>query len=345
MKKVLLTTTALVMTAGVAAAEVSLSGTAGVSATSVSGANASLTSGVDLDMKVSATAGNGMTMSATVDLGEGQLIDYNDDFEIDSQCATAETGAATSMNAAGAQVPATNNNDTCGFVGSSGAPAITLGYNGITVVVDAGGVDDLYDDVQHDDVSVAMNVGGLDTTITMDTDATDSHGSYKVAYTMGDLTATLTGSTDPGADTAADAIAADAAPEGAGATAVAARAANDYSGTKIALSYAMGDLTLSGSTDDGGDLKSTHTAGFSYGMGDLSFDYTIKNADEEGWKDYDAKVTYSAGALTASYATDEVGVSKIIAEYDMGGGATLFASSKTTKGTNNFQTVGMNFKF
>jgi outer membrane protein OmpU len=345
MKKVLLTTTALVMTAGVAAAEVSLSGTAGVSATSVSGANASLTSGVDLDMKVSATAGNGMTMSATVDLGEGQLIDYNDDFAIDNQCATAETGAATSMDAAGAQVAATNNNDTCGFVGSSGAPAITLGYNGITVVVDAGGIDDLYDDAQHDDVSVAMNVGGLDTTITMDTDATDSHGSYKVAYKMGDLTATLTGSTDPGADTAADAIAADAAPEGAGATAVAARAANDYSGTKIALSYAMGDLTLSGSTDDGGDLPATHTAGFSYGMGDLAFDYTIKNASEEGWKDYDAKVTYSAGALTASYATDEVGVSKIIAEYDMGGGATLFASSKTTKGTNNFQTVGMNFKF
>jgi len=340
MKKVLLTTTALVMTAGVAAAEVSLSGTAGVSATSVSGANASLTSGVDLNMAVSATAGNGMTMSATVDLGEGQLIDYNDDFAIDNQCATAETGAATSMDAAGAQVAATNNNDTCGFVGSSGAPAITLGYNGITVVVDAGGIDDLYDDAQHDDVSVAMNVGGLDTTITMDTDATDSHGSYKVAYTMGDLTATLTGSTDPGADTAADAIAA-----GGGETAVAARAANDYSGSKIALSYAMGDLTLSGSTDDGGDLKATHTAGFSYGMGDLAFDYTIKNASEEGWKDYDAKVTYSAGALTASYATDEVGVSKVIAEYDMGGGATLFASSKTTKGTNNFQTVGMNFKF
>jgi hypothetical protein len=342
MKKVLLTTTALVMTAGAAAAEVSLSGTAGVSATSVSGANASLTSGVDLNMAVSATAGNGMTMSATVDLGEGQLIDYNDDFAIDSQCATAETSAARSMAADGTATAASNNNDSCGFVGSSGAPAITLGYNGITVVVDAGGVDDLYDDAQHDDVSVAMNVGGLDTTITMDTDATDSHGSYKVAYTMGDLTATLTGSTDPGADTAADAIAESAA--GAG-DALAARAANDYSGSKIALSYAMGDLTLSGSTDDGGDQKATHTAGFSYGMGDLSFDYTLKNAAEEGWKDYDAKVTYSAGALTASYATDEVGVSKVIAEYDMGGGATLFASSKTTKGTNNFQTVGMNFKF
>jgi len=329
MKKVLLTTTALVMTAGVAAAEVSLSGTAGVSATSVSGANASLPSGVDLNMAVSATAGNGMTMSATVDLGEGQLVDYNDDFAIDNQCATARADTAATNTAA-----AITTTSSCGFVGSSASPAITLGYNGITVVVDAGGVDDLYDDAQHDDVSVAMNVGGLDTTITLDTDANDNHGSYKVAYTVGDLTATLTGSTDSGT------TAANAAANG-----VAANAYNDHSGSKIALSYAMGDLTLSGSTDDGGDDKATHTAGFSYGMGDLSFDYTLKNALEEGWKDYDAKVTYSAGALTASYATDEVGVSKVIAEYDMGGGATLFASSKTTKGTNNFQTVGMNFKF
>ena len=111
------------------------------------------------------------------------------------------------------------------------------------------------------------------------------------------------------------------------------------------MSYAMGDLTLNASTDDNGTLKSTNTAGLSYAMDAITITYTLANTAEEGWKDYDAKVTYSAGALTASYATDEVGVSKVIAEYDMGGGATLFASSKTTKGTNNFQTVGMNFKF
>jgi outer membrane protein OmpU len=305
MKKVLLTTTALVMTAGVAAAEVSLSGTAGVSSTKVGAAAARMTSGVDLNMAVSATAGNGVTMSATVDLGEGELIDYNDDFAVDAQYdATAGAGA----------------------VGSSAAPAITLGYNGTTVVVDAGGVDDLYDDAQHDDVSVAMTVGGFATTVTMDTDASTGHGSYSVGYTVGDLTATLTGSTDPDTTTAA------------GVT-------TDNSGSKIALAYAMGDLSLNASTDDGGDDKSTHTAGFSYVMDAITVSYTMKNASEEGWKDYDTKISYSAGAISASYATDEEGVSKVIAEYDMGGGATLFASSKTTKGTNNFQTLGMNFKF
>jgi len=311
MKKVLLTTTALVMTAGVAAAEVSLSGTAGVSSTKVGAAAARVTSGVDLNMAVSATAGNGMTMSATVDLGEGELIDYNDDFAVDAQYSNPTDSAA-------AAAPS---------VGSSTSPAITLGYNGITVVVDAGGVDDVYDDGQHDDVSVAMDLAGLSTTITMDTDASDSHGSYSVGYTVGDLTATLTGSTDTGTTARAD-----------GTT-------NDHSGSKIALAYAMGDLSLNASTDDGGDENSTHTAGFSYAMDSITVAYTIKNDREEGWKVYDTSVSYSAGALTASYATDEAGVSKVIAEYDMGGGATLFASSKSTKGTNNFQTLGMNFKF
>jgi hypothetical protein len=249
-------------------------------------------------------------MSATVDLGEGELIDYNDDFEVDAQYSNPVDSAA-------AAAPS---------VGSSTSPAITLGYNGVTVVVDAAGVDDLYDDAQHDDVSVAMTVGGFATTVTMDTDASTGHGSYSVGYTVGDLTATLTGSTDPDTTTAG------------GVT-------TDNSGSKIALAYTMGDLSLNASTDDGGDDKSTHTAGFSYVMDAITLSYTMKNASEEGWKDYDTKISYSAGAMSASYATDEEGVSKVIAEYDMGGGATLFASSKTTKGTNNFQTLGMNFAF
>ena len=297
------------MTAGVAAAEVSLSGTMGVGVASQDGADYVLHTGVDLNMAVSAASDNGITASATVDLGEGELIDYNDDFAIDSQCSTVTTATGTAC-----------------VVGSSSAPAITLGYSGITVVVDAGGVDDLYDDAQHDDVSVAMDLAGFTTKVTMDTDAADSHGSYSVGYTVGDLTATLTGSTDTGSTTTA------------GVT-------NDHSGSKIALAYKMGDLSLNASTDDNGDQNSTHTAGFSYVMDSITVAYTIKNDLEEGWKDYDTSVSYSAGALTASYATDEAGVSKVIAEYDMGGGATLFASSKSTKGTNNFQTLGMNFKF
>jgi len=311
MKKVLLTTTALVMTAGVAAAEVSISGTAGVAAVKSADANARMTSGVDLNFAVSAAADNGLTMAATVDLGEGELVDYNDDFAVDAQYGNTTDGTTANQS-----------------VGSSKSPAITLGYGGVTVVVDAGGVDDLYDDAQHDDISINMDLGGLDTTITMDTDADDNHGSYKVAYTVGDLTATLTGSTDPDSTTNST-------------TGV----VTDNSGGKLALSYKMGDLTLDASTNDNGTDKSTNTAGFSYVMDAITVTYTLANTSEEGWKDYDAKLAYSAGALTASIATDEAGVSKVIAEYDLGGGATFFASSKSTKGDNNQQAAGINFKF
>jgi hypothetical protein len=288
-----------------------------------------MTSGVDLNFAVSAAADNGLTMAATVDLGEGELVDYNDDFAVDSQCATADnTVVAVAQTATANAIAADEDKAVCGYVGSSTSPAITLGYAGVTVVVDAGGVDDLYDDTQHDDISINMDLGGLDTTITMDTDAADSHGSYKVAYTMGDLTATLTGSTDPGSSTSGSSSVYD-----------------DFSGGKLALSYAMGDLTLNASTDDNGTEKSTNTAGFSYAMDAITITYTLANTAEEGWKDYDAKLSYSAGALTASIATDENGVSKTIAEYDLGGGATFFASSKSTKGTNNQQAAGINFKF
>jgi outer membrane protein OmpU len=332
MKKVLLTTTAFVMTAGVAAAEVSISGTAGVAVVKGATGNAYVTSGVDLNFAASATADNGLTMAATVDLGEGKLVDYNDDFAVDSQCTSVDIDGVETATS----VPSGLHVDSACVVGSSGSPAITLGYQGITIVADNGGVDDLYDDAQHDDISINMAVGDLDTTITMDTDAASSHGSYKVAYTMGDITATLTGSTDSGTTDRTDATLFNA-PRGTG--------TNDHSGSKIALSYKMGDLTLNASSDDGGDEKSTNTAGFSYAMDAITLAYTVKNDREEGWKDYDASVSYAAGALTASYATDENGVSKVIAEYDMGGGATMFASSKSTKGTNNFQTVGINFKF
>ena len=78
MKKVLLTTTALVMTAGVAAAEVSFSGKTQISLTddnsrtydgytSVSD-DMQFTSGYDFDVTVSGASDNGITMSGGFDL-------------------------------------------------------------------------------------------------------------------------------------------------------------------------------------------------------------------------------------------------------------------------------------
>ena len=305
MKKVLLTTTALVMTAGVAAAEVSLSGTMGVGVASQDGADYVLHTGVDLNMAVSAASDNGITASATVDLGEGELIDYNDDFAIDSQCSTVTT----------ATTPA------C-VVGSSSSPAITLGYAGYTLVADKEGVDNLFDDTQHEDISIAGAAGGITFAATFDME--DDASSYKVGYTAGDLTVTLTGTNDDD---------------------------NGGSASKIAATYAMGDLTLSASMEDeskADDSEDDNTFGVTYKMDAITVAYTMidpgGSAKDMG-DEWDAKISYSAGAMSASYAVDEADVTKLIMEYDLGGGATAFASNKEGTAAADQTAFGINFKF
>ena len=298
MKKVLLTTTALVMTAGVAAAEISMSGTMGVamvsSETATTGVTAStdksvLVTGADLNFAASAAADNGLTAALTMDLGVGNLVDYNDDFAVDAQS-----------------------------YGDDANPAITMTYAGYTIVADNEGVDDLYDDIDanHKDISVAGAMGGIDFGIAVDTN--DNKASYSLGMDLSGVAVTYTGSNESGAN----------------------------GGNKLALSYAMGDMTLTASSDDGGTAKSTNKAGVAYKMDAISVSYTLANTAEEGWKDYDVSVSYSAGAMSASYATDEEGVSSLVTTYDLGGGATFFASAKNDKdGKNVQQAAGINFKF
>jgi hypothetical protein len=59
--------------------------------------------------------------------------------------------------------------------------------------------------------------------------------------------------------------------------------------------------------------------------------------------DYDLKLTYSAGALTASFPTNEEDVTKMIATYDLGG-ATAFFSNKSADGA-DYQAMSINFSF
>jgi hypothetical protein len=98
MKRILLTTTSLVLAAGVAQADVSFSGTAGVALIDDNGAvtqNAAqqryydtsygsdmfFESYYDFDVTASAESDNGVAVSVGFDMGAGSKIDYNDDDE------------------------------------------------------------------------------------------------------------------------------------------------------------------------------------------------------------------------------------------------------------------------
>ena len=73
MKKVLLATSALTMSAGFASADVSMSGSGGAGVFGAAGADLAVYSGVDLGFALSGASDNGMTFSASLDMGAVKL--------------------------------------------------------------------------------------------------------------------------------------------------------------------------------------------------------------------------------------------------------------------------------
>jgi outer membrane protein OmpU len=305
MKKVLLTTTALVMTAGVAAAEVSFSGTAGIAFIDDNGARDAATAGTaaatsygadmfvesyyDMDVAVSGTADNGLTMSAGFDMGAGSKIDYDDDDALELQ---------------GVDI---------------GDADVAVSMSGWTLTVDQDGIDNLFDDDQQEDMSIAGSVGDL--SVAYAADLENDTSSYKLGYTMGDLKLGLTGTDND--DAGGDA-------------------------TGFSASYAMGGLTLSVAvSDESVDTEDDASVGFTYKMDAITLGYTTirPGKDADFGDEWDAKVSYSAGAMSASIAIDEADASTLIAEYDLGG-ATAFAAMHDKAGeANDLTAFGINFKF
>jgi hypothetical protein len=295
MKKVLLTTTALVMTAGVAAADVSFSGEAGIAFVDDNGASDATRTGMfvashyDLNVAVSASADNGLTMSAGFDMGSGEKIDYDDDDALEVQ------GAAV------------------------GDADVAVSYNGWTLTVDQNGIDNLFDDSQAEDMSIAGSIGGL--SVAVATDLENSTNSYKLGYSLGDIALTLTGTNNDDAG-------------------------GDASG--ISVSYPMGALTLSASvSDESNDAEDDTSIGLTYAMDAITVSYTSITPGSNGsmGDEWDAKISYATGAMTASIALDEADATTMIANYDLGG-ATAFAAMHDKPGTaSDLTTFGINFAF
>ena len=317
MKKVLLTTTALVMSAGFAAAEVSISGTAQTAISKTTTENNKLTTHVDMNMVVSGASDNGITMSATIGYDGGQQVDAGD-YELDPVEASSTVTAG-----------ATNQAWTA-------TPSLTIGYAGYTITADGSGVADYYNgDKNSGKIGVAGAMGDLSFGVTSSIGAAagQSKSSYKLSYAMGDITATIVGTDNADGNVGRDA-------------------------TKATLAYKMGDTTFTVSSDDQdvATLETITSVGVSTKMDAVTVSYTAKNnrnLNSSIGDEWDASVSYTAGALTASYGTDEDSVSKISASYDLGGGANLFAVMRAgtetkrdnTTADKDFTAVGINFAF
>jgi outer membrane protein OmpU len=306
MKKVLLTSTALVMTAGVAAAEMSMSasakltygnfgtgnyrageaaGTAAAVALAEPAPDSAWTSEADLDIAGSGGGGT-LSYSATLEIDEGGL-------------------------------------DAGAFTITSGGLTFTYDED------DIGGLTEEGDDGEDDntgDYSVSYSVGGLSASYETDTDSEDT--LINLGYTMGDLsiglemsendgaaggdaTATTTvGYTMGAATISLEADDADAwetsvaYANGATTMTVGADSADVYS---VALDYAAGDMTFSASQEfnEGEDT----TFGISYAAGDMTFSAAYDSGNEGKYGD-EAETLISAsmamdGATLAAKANDQ----------------------------------------
>ena len=156
MKKVLLATTALTLSAGIASADVSISGSAEAGIHSNAGADHVTFAGLDMDFAISGASENGMTFSTSVDMGSGSLLDGFD--PLDAQ--------GTDF----------------------GDPTVTIGLEGFTVAIGGNAANDnLYDDdLAGGGISVSGSAG--DATFAVVTGLADDEGtSASLGYSMGAL--------------------------------------------------------------------------------------------------------------------------------------------------------------
>ena len=270
MKNILFATTALVATAGIASADVTTSGLANVGIASANGADYSAYSEVELDVALSAATDSGLTLTASVDINAGQGFDMGDD-EFDNNGGTAGLGAVSVAGAFG------------------------------TLTFDNDGVADLYDgDSDDHDVKFAYSAGDLSLGLTYDVDtaaATVSGISASVGYTMGSTVLSVSGNDGDNGDGGMQASVAYTVSDALSVTVTHKDAATADAVQTLGVSYAAGDVTLTGDTDS-----------------------------DNGWN---AGVAYTSGATAFSVSTDEASEWSATGSYDLGG-ASIVAGFKHT---------------
>jgi hypothetical protein len=325
--------------ANLALAEARLANMTGVAATGKGATPKILSySGYDMDVAVSGAADNGMTFAMGFDMGAGMIADQDDDRAMDAQAGAIATSA------------------------------MTIGYAGYTVEIGDDKIDDLYDDTQNGDVSIAGALGDLTFKIVTDMDA----DVEAVAATAASYVTRSAAAADADGDGVVDdrtAASFTAATAGTAATynptsyslgytmgnvafAMAGTEHNDAgdAAAKMSLTYTVSDaLSVKYGIDNAGSLKDVSELSATAKISDmLSITASIKddkdhagNTNEGGKQSQNASIAYAAGSLKATVATDESSAWWVNAQYDLGGGAQAF----TTFDHSEFFVAGVNFKF
>ena len=245
MKKVLLATSALTLSAGFASADVSMSGSGGAGVFGANGADLSVYSGVDLGFSLSGASDSGMTFSASLDMGGGQTLDVGD-FELDTQ-----------------------------DMGTDDNVAVTIGVSGLTIELSQDGVDDLYDDDIAGDIGISGAMGDLTYSVVTGLEDADPT-SLSIGYSAGAISGSVATSDEGDASTVTVTYA-------MGDITVSAESDTDRAGadtSSVTVTYAMAD-GMSVSLENSEDVN---TLSVSYASGAVSVAVEADDATDESWE-------------------------------------------------------------
>ena len=256
MKKVLLATTALTLSAGFASADVSMSGTGGAGVFGAAGADLSVYSGVDLGFALSGASDTGMTFSASLDMGGGQTLDVGD-FELDTQ-----------------------------DMGTDDNASVAIGVSGVTITLSQAGVDDLYDDDIAGDIGISGAMGDLTYSVVTGLEDADPT-SISIGYSAGAISGSVVSSDSGSAEDASTVTVTYAM----GDITVSAESDTDRTGadtSSVTVTYAMAD----GMTVSLENSEDVNTLGVTYASGAISVAVEADDAAAETWE---ATMAYDLG--------------------------------------------------
>ena len=294
MKKLLIATTALVATAGMASADITISGHAAAGIYSGLGNADAVTVAVT---EVAAVPGNAGTAAVAVSAetfsGDGIYSNAGVDFTMTGATDNGISFSASVNIDAGTEIDAGDFELDGKDGGTAGLGAVSMTGTFGTLTFDDGGIDNLYDDgLAAADVSYSTTVGAVSLTVAHDTAGTADSNSLKAGYSASGMAFTLTAS-EAAAGTSA----------------------------KLAVAYALNDtVSLSGSSDQVAGAESIQTIGASTTLNGVSV--SVSSANNSTW---DVDLGYTAGGFALTYGVDETDAWTATATSALGGGATFAA--------------------
>ena len=341
MKKLLIASTALVAAAGMASADITISGhaAAGIysglgnkngvaknvagttskdyTAISTAGvvthyADSKTAHGATTDVALTGTNGVAAGTAAVAETFSGDGIYSNAGVDFTMTGAT-DNGISFS---ASVNIDAGMEVDTGDFEldgkdgGTAGLGSVSMSGTFGTLTFDDGGIENLYSDgLTNADVSYATTIGAVSLTVAHDTAAAGtSANSVSAGYTASGMAFTLTAS------------------EAAAGTS-----------TKLAVAYALNDtVSLTGKTDQAAGAESVQTIGASTTLNGVSV--SVESANNSTW---DVDLGYTAGGFALTYGVDETDGWTATATSALGGGATFAAGVDS----NDSMYAGVSFAF